>query len=192
MKVQIKSVVKSCHHQLRNIGNIRKYLSTEAATNLIHAFISSRLDYSNSLLTGLPDSEIKKLQKVQNNAARILTRTKKYDHITPVLKNLHWLTMRKRIEFKVLILAYKCLNNLAPPYLMELLEVYEPSRTLRSGDQFNLRVPKSSLKTYGDRAFSHAAPVLWNDLPLAIKTASSLDLFKSKLKHHMFSSCHRD
>ena len=132
MKAQ---VVKSCHHQLRNIGNIRKYLSTEAATNLIHAFISSRLDYANSLLTGLPDSEMKKVQRIQNNAARILTRTNKYDHITPVLKDLHWLAMRKRIEMKVLILTYKYLNNLASTYLTELLEVYEPSRTLSSGDQ---------------------------------------------------------
>ena len=95
MKALVNSVVMSCHHQLRKIGNIRTYLSTEAATNVIHAFISGRLDYANSLLIGLPDSEIKKLQRIQNNAARILTRTSKYDHITTVLKDIHWLTMRK-------------------------------------------------------------------------------------------------
>ena len=99
MKAQVNSVVKSCHHQLRNISNIRKYLS-------IDAFISSRLDYANSLLTGLHDTEFYKLQKIQNNAAHILTRTNKYDHTTPVLKDLHWLTMRKQIEFKILILTY--------------------------------------------------------------------------------------
>ena len=89
--------------------------------------------------------------------------------------------MRKRIEFKVLILTYKCRNNLAPPYLTEHLDMYEPRHTLRSAAQVKLRAPKSCFKSYGDRAFSYAAPVLWNDLPPAIKTASSLDLFQSNL-----------
>ena len=107
-------------------------------------------------------------------------------------KDFHSLTMRKIMEFKVFIFTYKCLNNVAPPHLTELLEVYEPSHTLRSGDQLKLRVPKSHLKSYGERALSYAAPVLWNDLPPPIKTVSSLDLFKSNLKHHMFKSCHGD
>ena len=94
MKNQINSVVKSCNFQLRSVGKIREYLTSEAATNLIHAFVSSRLDYGNSLLAGLPDTEISKFQKVQNTAARILTRTKKYDSISPVLKELHWLKVK--------------------------------------------------------------------------------------------------
>ena len=170
------------------IWKIRQYLTTEAATSLIHAFISSRLDYGNSLLAGLPDTDILKLQKIQNTAARILTRTKKYDHISPILKDLHWLRVRERIEFKILMLTYKCLNDLAPPYLSELLEDYVPPRSLRSESQLNLKVPRTRLRSFGDRAFSHVAPVLWNELPVAIKTASSLDTFKAKLKSHIFSS----
>ena len=166
---------------------IREYLTSEAATNLIHAFVSSRLDYGNSLLAGLPDTEISKLQKVQNTAARILTRTKKYDSISPVLKELHWLKVKERIDFKILMLTYKCLHDLAPPYLTELLEVYIPARQLRSESDLRLKVPKTRLKSYGDRAFSYIAPVLWNSLPLSIKTASSLTIFKSKLKNHFFN-----
>ena len=188
MKTHINTVVKSCNCQLREIGKIRQYLTLEAATNLIHAFVSSRLDYGNSLLFGLPDTDLKKLQKVQNTAARILTRTGKYDHISPVFRELHWLMIKERINFKILLLTYKSLNNLAPPYLLDLLQPYESTRALRSDNQLNLKIPKTRLKSYGDRAFSHAAPTLWNKLPLEIKSASSLDLFKSKLKTHMFSN----
>ena len=188
MKSHINAVVKSCNCQLREIGKIRQYLTLEAATNLIHAFVSSRLDYGNSLLFGLPDTDLKKLQKVQNTAARILTRTGKYDHISPVLGDLHWLLIKDRIDFKILLLTYKSLNDLAPPYLLDLLQPYESCRALRSENQMNLKVPKTRLKSYGDRAFSHAAPKLWNKLPLEIKSASTLELFKSKLKTHMFSS----
>ena len=188
MKSQVTSIVKNCHAQLRNIGKIRQYLSSDASTNLIHAFISSRLDYCNSLHFALQDTDIQRLQKVQNTAARILTLTRKYDHITPILQQLHWLTVKERIDFKVLMLTHKCLNGLAPAYLSELLEFHTPARPLRSGDQHNLKVPRTRLKTYGDRAFCHAAPVLWNNLPERIKLESSLDTFKSKLKTHFFSS----
>ena len=188
MKQQINSVVKSCNFQLRSIGQIRQYLTSEAASSLIHAFISSRLDYGNSLLAGLPDTELLKLQKVQNTAARILTRTKRYEHISPILKQLHWLKVKDRIDFKVLMLTYKCLHDQAPSYLMELLEEYVPERQLRSQSHLNLKVPKTRLKTYGDQAFSYIAPVLWNNLPLSIKTSSSLATFKSRLKSHFFTS----
>ena len=186
MTDHISAVVKSCNYQLRCIGRIRQYLSQEAASNLIHAFISSRLDYSNALLSGLPDTLISKLQRIQNTAARILTKTKKYDHITPILHELHWLTVDKRIDFKILLLTYKCLNNLAPPYLCELLEVYQPGRTLRSANEHKLKVPRTRLKTYGDRAFAYKAPVLWNTLPEDIQCAQSLDSFKCKLKSFLF------
>jgi hypothetical protein len=126
MKPQVDTVVKQSNYQLRSIGKIRQYLSFDACSSLIHASISSKLDYGNSLLFGLPDTQIKRLQKVQNTAARILTRTRKYDHITHVLKSLHWLPVAKRIEFKINFITYKCLNNQAPEYLSELISVYNP------------------------------------------------------------------
>ena len=97
---QVTSIVTNCHAQLRNIGKITQYLSSDPSTNLIHAFISSRFDYGNSLLFSLPDTHIQRLHKVQNTAAR----SRKYDHITPILEQLHWLTVKEQIDFKVLML----------------------------------------------------------------------------------------
>ena len=188
MKCHINSVIKSANFQLKAIGHIRNYLSSEAAASLIHAFITSKLDYGNSLLFGLPDTLLKRLQKVQNTAARILTRTKKYDHITHVLSELHWLPVEKRIHFKILVLTYKSLNKCAPEYLCELISAYTPPRTLRSSNSFLLKVPTTRLKSYGDRSFEFAAPTLWNTLPDKIKSASSLDIFKSQLKTHLFNN----
>ena len=82
-----------------------------------HAFISSRLDYCNSLLYDIGDGLVKKLQAVQNSAARVVTGTRKYDHITPVLRDLHWLPVRHRIDFKVTMSVFKCIDGLAPQYL---------------------------------------------------------------------------
>ena len=190
MRQQVNSIVRNCYAQIRSIGQIRKYLSFDAAQSLIHAFITSRIDNGNSLLARLPDTIIDKIQRVQNTSARILTRTPKFQHITPVLKELHWLPVKKRIEFKILLLTYKCLNNLAPEYLTELIEIHQPTRTLRSSNSLNLVVPNTRLKTYGDRSFSKIAPVLWNPLPDHIKTSSSLKTFKSQLKGHIFKTCY--
>ena len=186
MNAQVNAVVKSCNMQLRSIGEIRKYLSTDAAQNLIHAFITSRLDNGNSLLYGLPDYMIQKLQRVQNKAARILSRTPKYNHITPILKTLHWLPVKSRIDFKILTLTFKCLNDLAPEYLSEKINVHISARNLRSSDCLTLNVPKTNLKTYGDRSFSKAAPYLWNALPANIRNLTSLESFKAGLKEHLF------
>ena len=80
--------------QLKKIADIRRYLEKQAAEKLIHAFVASRLDYCNSLLAGIPETSLAKLQRVQNIAARILTGTRKYDHMTPVLYKLHWLPVK--------------------------------------------------------------------------------------------------
>ena len=153
----------------------------------MHAFISSRLDYSNPLYIGIEQSALRRLQLVQNAAARLLTGTKRREHITPVLADLHWLPVHFRIHFKVLLFAFKSLNGLAPPYITELIEPYRPTRALRSADQSLLVVPTMNLRTKGDRAFSAAAPALWNALPLTIRRAQSIGVFKSLLKTHLFS-----
>ncbi len=100
-------------------------LSVSDAEKLVHAFMTSRLDYCNALLGGCPASSINKLQIVQNAAARVLTRSRKYDHITPILQSLHWLAFKFRISYKILLLTYKALNNLAPAYLTNLLSRYK-------------------------------------------------------------------
>ena len=103
-------------------------------------------------------------------------------YITPVLKELHWLPVRKRIEFKILLLAYKCLHGTAPSYLRELLKEYVPPRTLRSTSKNLLCEPRNNMKTYGDRSFSACAPKLWNQLPDNIRAAGSVAIFKRQ-KH---------
>ena len=152
----------------------------------MNAFVTSRLDSCNSLLIGLPRKDIQRLQHIQNSAARLVTLSKRYDHITPVLHDLHWLPIAQRIEFKVLLTTFKILMDLAPTYLAELVNTYVPSRTLRSSSQNLLQVPAPRTKTYGQRAFSTMAPMLWNALPINIRKATSVPQFKNLLKKHLF------
>ena len=151
------------------ISKTRKYLDENYTKSLVHAFVSSKLDYCNALLIGLPKYQIDRLQSVLNTAARIITFTCKYDHITPVLVRLHWLPVSYRIRFKVLLLTYKALNDLSPEYISELLNKPKYTRNLRSQSQHLLSVPKSRTVTYGDRAFSVCAPKLWNELPFQLR-----------------------
>lgn len=179
-------ICRTGFYHLRNIAIIRKFLSYKHCEILIHAFVTTRLDYCNSLLSGLPQYLIEKLQYVQNSAARLLTQTRKYEHITPVLMDLHWLPVSERIDFKVLCITFKALHGLVPLYLQETLTVYTPTRLLRSSNKRLLVVPKYRLKTYGMRAFSVMAPLLWNKLPENIRTIDSLDNFKSSIKTFLF------
>jgi hypothetical protein len=182
----VTALVKSCNFQLRSIGQARKCLTRDATERVLHAFLSSRLDNGNSLLYGLPDYQIQRLQRVQNTAARILTRVKKHEHISPIIRSLHWLPVSKRIDFKILTLVFKCLHNDAPTYLQELIQPYQSGRSLRSSDKLLLKVPKTRLKSFGDRAFSKAGPTLWNKLPIHIRECDSIDSFKSTLKTYLF------
>ena len=118
----------------------------------------------------------------------MVARTPKFDHITPVLRSLHWLPVRLRILFKLLLLVYRCVNETAPKYLCELVSPYRPSRSLRSDSQLLLVVPKCRLKTYGERAFSAAGPKEWNNLPLHIRQSPTISLFKTNLKTVLFKS----
>ncbi|XP_077987468.1 uncharacterized protein LOC144442071 [Glandiceps talaboti] len=185
MKKQVTQVCKSSHYHIRNIGKIRKYLTDDAVKLLVHAFVTSRIDYCNSLLYGIPLSSIRKLQLVQNTAARLITKTRKYDHITGVLQNLHWLPISERIEFKVLLIACKALHDTAPPNIFQLPKFNEPSRNLRSKSKLLLEI-KPVKSSYGKSAFSNAAAVLWNSLPLDIRQCDELSCFKTKVKTHLF------
>ena len=116
-------------YYLYNIRRIRKYLSKECTETLIHAFISSRLDYCNSLLYGLPAYQIQKLQRVQNSAARLVFHESKFCHITPLLRALHWLPVAYRIVFKILLLTFKAIHKLAPTYISELVSLKDTGST---------------------------------------------------------------
>uniref|UniRef100_A0A3B3B5V6 Reverse transcriptase domain-containing protein n=1 Tax=Oryzias melastigma TaxID=30732 RepID=A0A3B3B5V6_ORYME len=183
----IKAVTKSAYYHLKNISRIKDLMSKQDLEKLVHAFIFSRLDYCNSVFTGLPKKSIRKLQLIQNSAARVLTRTKKVDHISPVLRSLHWLPVCQRIDFKVLLLVYKALNGLAPKYMTDLLTQYVPARPLRSSGSGLLSVPRVRTK-HGEAAFSFYAPQIWNRLPENLRSAETLSVFKSRLKTHLFSA----
>ena len=187
----IKSVTRSAFYHLKNISRLRPSLSDSVAETLIHAFVTSRLDYCNGVLFGVPSKYLDRLQYVQNSAARVLTRTRPWQHITPTLKQLHWLPIKHRINYKLLLQTYKCQNNLAPQYLSGLLQDKPATeRTLRSADLDLLSTPTAKLRTVGDRAFSVAAPALWNSLPLQIRHAATLDTFKAALKRHLFAQAY--
>ena len=187
MHTHVKGICCSAYMHLRNIGRVRPYLTKDAAESLAHAFISSRLDYCNALLFGIPSGMMTRLQQIQNAVARIVTRAKRFDHAEPLLKQLHWLPVDKRVQFKILLITFKALKGMAPPYIAELLQPYQPVRDLRSADQNTLLNPRTRLVTYGDRAFYSSAPRLWNMLPLKIRTAPTVPSFKKQLKTHLFS-----
>uniref|UniRef100_A0A8P4GNX2 Reverse transcriptase domain-containing protein n=1 Tax=Dicentrarchus labrax TaxID=13489 RepID=A0A8P4GNX2_DICLA len=186
----IKQTSRTAFFHLRNIRKNRHILSQTDAEKLIHAFVTSRLDYCNSLLSGCPNKSIKTLQLIQNAAARVLTGTRKRDHISPVLASLHWLPVKCRIEFKILLLTYKALHGQAPSYLKELIVPYYPTRTLRSLNAGLLVVPIVSKSRTGARAFSYQAPLLWNQLPVVVREADTLTIFKSRLKTFLFDKAY--
>ena len=190
MSTHINKTRGAAFFYLYNIRHIRKFLSKESTETLIHAFITSRLNYCNSLFYGLPNSLILKLQRIQNACARLVYSVPKFCHVTPILRDLHWPTVRQRIDFKIILITFKILNNMAPSYLSSLICIATPSRySLRSScDGTLLRFPPmKSSKTLGDRAFMFAAPKLWNSLPRDIRTTMNLSTFKMKLKTFLFS-----
>ena len=130
MVPQVNSLCKTASYHLRNIARIRHLLSIESTQILVHALVSSKLDYYNALLYGLSQCVIKRLQLVQNSVARLITCSRKYDHITPLLIQLHWLPITQQIWFNILLLSFKAIRKLSPVYLQELISKYSPSRKL--------------------------------------------------------------
>ena len=123
--------------------------------------VISRLDYCNSVLIGLPADQIALLQRVQNNAARLVVKRRRRDHVKPLLKELHWLPVKFRCQYKIATLAYRHFEGSLPPYLSSSLCTYEPSRSLRSSNEKLLKIPKRNLKSFGQRSFSFMAPCIY-------------------------------
>ena len=122
---------------LRNIFEIRKFLSYDTCKTLIHAFVTARIDYCNSMLYGQPKCILKRLQSVLNSAARLIHLTSRYEHVTPLLIQLHcWLPIEQRVTFKIAVITFKALHGAAPSYITDLIKPYTPGRLLRSSNQF--------------------------------------------------------
>ena len=187
MERHIGNVCRSTFLALRRISSIRPFLSPKSTATLVHATVTSRLDYCNSSLSGIPYQQLSRLQRVQNNAARLIMKKRKRDHITPLLVQLHWLPVSFRIQFKLAVLAFRFFDNSLPAYLSRSLSLYEPSRTLRSSSESRLfAIPITSLKSTEARAFSSSAPKVWNSLPADLRNLQTLSLFKSRLKTYLF------
>ena len=188
MSKHVTSVCKSAFYHLHNIRRIKNYLSRENRLTLVHAFVTSRLDYCNSLLYGVPKDQISKLQRVQNAAARLVMDIGKHSHITPSLYDLHWLPIHARIHFKILLLAFKVIHGQAPAYLSSLVSVKSKSYySLRSNSSSLFDPPKGKmLVTLGGRSFQAAVPQLWNALPQNLRDITSVETFKKNLKTFLF------
>jgi hypothetical protein len=187
----ISSICRSGFFQLRQLRSIRRSLTSDATRALVQAFVSCRLDYCNSLLAGVADAQLRRLQSVQNAAARLVSGARRYDHITPVLAALHWLPVRQRVIFKTAVLVWKCLHDEAPSYLADLC-VLAASTTchqqLRSASSGAILVPRTRTTT-GQRSFAVNGPRTWNNLPAALRLPElSLCSFKRQLKTHLFSA----
>ena len=177
----ISVVCNSCFYHMLDLRRIRRHLDLDSAKLLATALMSSRLDYCNSLLYGIADIDLTRLQRVKNKVARLVTKSPPSTRSIPLLRSLHWLPVRFRILFKINLLTYKTLREKQPVYLHSMLAASIPSRSLRSNNDNSLSVPWVKTNT-GARAFHSCAPSLWNNLPLSVRLASSVTTFNKYLK----------
>ena len=159
MKEHTNFICKTAFLEIRGISTIRHHLTDDATKTLVVSLVLSSIDYCNSLLAGLPQSLVSKLQRVRNSAARLVVRALPHVHITPIPRHLHWLPVRARISYKTVCLCFNAITSFTRAYLSDLLHLYSPSRSLRSSaDTRLLKIPLYKCKTKGDRALSYFGP----------------------------------
>ena len=184
-------VKRKCRTAMLNylrIKSIRKYLTKEATEILVLSLVVSHLDYCNVILYGIADTDLRKMQRIQNMSAKLVLQRKKFDSSKQALYDLHWLPVKSRINFKVLTFMFNCSVGHAPEYLTELLTKQVPDERLRSARSSEgcYTVPFNKNKTFSDRSFGTIGPRLWKNLPPSVRNSQSLDIFKKKLKTHFF------
>ena len=193
----IQNVCKGCFSQLRDFKNIRQFLTQDAVVSVANAFVSSQLDYGNSIFRSLSKVNLHRLQSIQNSAARIVTNSCKYTRITPVLRKLHWLPIQFRSEFKLATMVYKFIHTGFPKYFTPHLSTYHTTyNTRRSQSVANfLNVPKfqptihKSTKQFGF-SFAFDAPTVWNSLPEDIRASPTITSFRKKLKTYLYAKAY--
>ena len=171
--------IKTNQHNTESFG-------TKVAERVVNALVTSRLDYCNGLLYGLTEANFNRLQRIQNAAARCVLKRSRDSSATAMLNLLHWLPIRKRIIFKLLLLVYKARNGMAPQYLIDHIMLYKPSRNLRSNTRDLLMVNRTHY-SIGDSSFIVSAAVLWNSLPLNLKNVKNIYNFKRSLTSFLFN-----
>jgi hypothetical protein len=186
MDNHVTQLSRSLNFQIRNLSRIRRFVDVNSCHNAIRSLVLSRLDYCNALLNGIPKKQISRLQRIQNRCARLIFKKPKFTRSSPLLKQLHWLPVTERIQFRTLVHTFKSLNNLSPQYMSSLLTITKPSGyNLRSSIAVTLHIPITRTLA-GDRSFSHSAPHLWNKLPATIRGVSTISSFKKVIKSHLF------
>ena len=173
----------------RQIRSIKKCLSYESLRTLAVALILSRIDYFNTLLAGLSEKQLCRVQSLINTTARLSTGTRKFDHKTPVLKKLHWVKVRDRVVHKILLLIFKCKLGYGPKYISERLipiSAIPERRKLRSSNSTNLYVLESKMSRIGKRRFEVEGPSLWNSLPEGLRRVRKVEDFGKGLKSSFF------
>ena len=193
----VGTICRNSFVQLREFRRVRRYLTTDVSILVANTLISSRLDYCNSLFRSLSKANLRKLQCIQNSAARIVTNTCKFSSITPILKELHWLPVEQRSAFKTATLVYKFLHSGLPQYFDPYLQVYNCGYNTRRSENVGkfLTVPKfqrSVHKSVKQFSFSFAfdAPTLWNDLPDDVRACPTIGSFRRKLKAYLFNKAY--
>ena len=181
----ISAKCSSAAYYLRCISRIRKCLDTSSTRTLVHALVTSRIDYANSLLISASKTSLARLKVIQNSAARLIAQASRMDSVTLIRKELHWLPIHFRVQFKILVICFNYIQKTAPSYLCELITPYHTSRTLRSSGKMLLKIPAVSTK-FAEKCFHVRAPQLWNSLPETLRSCDNISLFKSKLKTHLF------
>ena len=190
----VSAVSASCFYQLRQLRCVTRSLDQDAVNTLVHAFVTTRVDYCCSLLIGSPTVITDRLQRVLNAAARVVTGTRKYDRgLTSLLhEQLHWLDMTDRIRYRLAVTVYNCLHGRAPTYLAQFCKPVaslDRGYSLRSTNRNLLIIPRYKLTTYGPRAFAVAGPTIWNSLPDSLRNFNLSPLiFKRDLKTFLFSA----
>ena len=190
MKPQIVRVTSTCFYQLRRLIHVRQSVGQELTTQLVHAFVLSRLDYGNSVLAGLPKSTTAPLQRVQNAAARLILGLRARDHVTPALRQLHWLPVHQRIQHKLCTMMHSVHHGVCPAYLADTVSAIADNPTrpgLRSADSKSYRLLRCRT-SMGERAFSFSGPLVWNALPSTIRDIADRTRFRKLLKTHFFNS----
>ena len=190
MASQVSNICRSAYYHLSRIAKIRHSLTTSVCKSLIHGLVTSRLDYGNAMLFGIADRLLHRLEMVQRSAARVVMQIRRGDRqsMTTILQRLHWLPVKKRIEFKILVLVHKAIYEGQPVYLASLLNQHTPKRCLRSSSGLLLDVPRVNLERFGRRAFACAGPTLWNNLPISLRVNGNHTQFKKLLKTYLFST----
>ena len=190
MSNHVAALSRSSFFHLRQLRLIRKSLTPEAMNTLVQSFVINRLDSCNSVLVGVSNQLLQRMQVIQNAAARFVTGVRRFEHMTPVLRCLHWLPVRHRIKFKIAVLVYKCLHGMAPSYLTSYCTPvlsHTGRSNLRSAKTGQLLVPRTRT-AYGGRSFAVHGPTVWNSLPAELRSPDiSLSVFRKQLKTYLFN-----